>query len=227
MKQRRRALSLFLNKFVSDPSDSKPLHPLNLQHPHNHPLRRQLHCLQHNLNPTPERSRTKRMIPLRHFSALRLLHQVTPSVKHSLPQIQGRLHGLPRNKEDPHYLVVSPGGGWLVRAFKCGLFLLTCYVGTPAQIRGGEEVTLSSLDESKSRRKNTPGDQSMRRSIQDLVSSIDPNVKIEPEVEDVRTLTPHSNLFTDGASTAAFVDCGRVHRLRHEFRVPPCEASRW
>jgi hypothetical protein len=36
-----------------------------------------------------------------------------------------------------------------------------------------------------SRRKNTPGDQSMRRSIQDLVSSIDPGVKIEAEVEDV------------------------------------------
>lgn len=41
------------------------------------------------------------------------------------------------------------------------------------------------LDDSRTRRKNTPGDQSMRRSIQDLVSSIDPNVKIEPEVEDV------------------------------------------
>jgi len=35
------------------------------------------------------------------------------------------------------------------------------------------------------RRKNTAGDQSMRRSIQDLVSSIDPSVKIEPDVEDV------------------------------------------
>ena len=41
------------------------------------------------------------------------------------------------------------------------------------------------LDDGRTRRKNTPGDQSMRRSIQDLVSSIDPNVKIEPEVEDV------------------------------------------
>lgn len=30
----------------------------------------------------------------------------------------------------------------------------------------------------------------MRRSIQDLVSSIDPNVKIEPEVEDVRLRLP-------------------------------------
>lgn len=41
-------------------------------------------------------------------------------------------------------------------------------------------------DDSRTRRKNTPGEQSMRRSIQDLVSSIDPNVKIESEVEDVR-----------------------------------------
>jgi transcription initiation factor TFIID subunit 12 len=41
------------------------------------------------------------------------------------------------------------------------------------------------LDDNRSRRKNSPGDQSMRRTIQDLVSSVDPNVKIEPEVEDV------------------------------------------
>lgn len=27
----------------------------------------------------------------------------------------------------------------------------------------------------------------MRRTIQDLVASVDPNVKIEPDVEDVRT----------------------------------------
>lgn len=30
----------------------------------------------------------------------------------------------------------------------------------------------------------------MRRSIQDLVSSVDPNVRIEPEVEDVRLASP-------------------------------------
>lgn len=34
-------------------------------------------------------------------------------------------------------------------------------------------------------RKMTPADQSMRRTIQDLVSSIDPNVKVEADVEDV------------------------------------------
>ena len=50
--------------------------------------------------------------------------------------------------------------------------------------RGTEEML--NLDDSRApRRKNSAGDQSMRRSIQDLVSSIDPSVKIEPDVEDV------------------------------------------
>ena len=58
--------------------------------------------------------------------------------------------------------------------------------GTPAQIaRQPDDPTLLTVDEHRNRRKTTPGDQSMRRSIQDLVASIDPNVKIEPEVEDV------------------------------------------
>ena len=61
--------------------------------------------------------------------------------------------------------------------------------GTPAQVaRTPEDATLS-LDGNRSRRKNTPGDQSMRRTIQDLVASVDPNVKIEPEVEDVSIST--------------------------------------
>ena len=58
--------------------------------------------------------------------------------------------------------------------------------GTPAQIaRSPEDAGMLSFDDNRSRRKNTPGDQSMRRTIQDLVASVDPNVKIEPEVEDV------------------------------------------
>ena len=51
----------------------------------------------------------------------------------------------------------------------------------------GEETWAT--DESlSSRRKSTPGDASMRRSIRDLALSMDPNIKIEPEVEDVRRL---------------------------------------
>ena len=57
--------------------------------------------------------------------------------------------------------------------------------GAPPQVAKPEDSTVLTLDDNRTRRKNTPGDQSMRRSIQDLVSSIDPNVKIEPEVEDV------------------------------------------
>ena len=58
--------------------------------------------------------------------------------------------------------------------------------GAPPQVaKPQDDTTVLALDDNRSRRKSTPGDQSMRRSIQDLVSSIDPNVKIDPEVEDV------------------------------------------
>lgn len=58
--------------------------------------------------------------------------------------------------------------------------------GTPAQIaRSADDSTSYTFEDTRTRRKNTPGDQSMRRTIQDLVASIDPNVKIEPEVEDL------------------------------------------
>ncbi|KAL5524029.1 hypothetical protein ACEPAG_8202 [Sanghuangporus baumii] len=55
---------------------------------------------------------------------------------------------------------------------------------TPAQIARTDDNSVLSSDTSN-RRKNTPSDQSNRRSIQDLVFSIDPNVKIEPDVEDL------------------------------------------
>lgn len=62
--------------------------------------------------------------------------------------------------------------------------------GTPAQLtRSTDDSAPYTFEETRTRRKNSPGDQSMRRSIQDLVASIDPNVKIEPEVEDVCTPT--------------------------------------
>ncbi|KAF8482953.1 transcription initiation factor TFIID subunit A-domain-containing protein [Russula ochroleuca] len=56
--------------------------------------------------------------------------------------------------------------------------------GTPSALKNPSEDTWVT-DETSSRRKSTPGDASMRRSIQDLVISIDPNIKIEPEVEDL------------------------------------------
>jgi len=43
------------------------------------------------------------------------------------------------------------------------------------------------LNAAKQTRKSSAAEQAaMKRTIQDLVSSIDPNVKIEPEVEEVR-----------------------------------------
>lgn len=51
--------------------------------------------------------------------------------------------------------------------------------------KSSDDSNVMPLEDTRVRKKNSPGDQSMRRTIQDLVSSIDPNVKIEPEVEDV------------------------------------------
>ncbi|KIY52332.1 hypothetical protein FISHEDRAFT_35466, partial [Fistulina hepatica ATCC 64428] len=59
--------------------------------------------------------------------------------------------------------------------------------GTPAYIARGPGEDSLNLDDHRTRNK-TPGNisaDSMRRTVQDLVISIDPNVKIEPEVEDL------------------------------------------
>jgi transcription initiation factor TFIID subunit 12 len=65
--------------------------------------------------------------------------------------------------------------------------VLTCFAGTPPIVaRGQEDVTLLlSGDLRHGPKKNPAVEQSMRRTIQELVSSIDPNVKIASEVEDV------------------------------------------
>ncbi|KAJ7137703.1 transcription initiation factor TFIID subunit A-domain-containing protein [Mycena epipterygia] len=58
--------------------------------------------------------------------------------------------------------------------------------GTPAQIAREEPIPLSFTPDHRTQpRKTAPGDLSMRRTIHDLVASVDPNVKIEPEVEDL------------------------------------------
>ena len=103
-------------------------------------------------------------------------------------------------------------------------------IGTPSALKNPSEETWMT-DESSSRRKSTPGDASMRRSIQDLALSMDPNIKIEPEVEDVRHLlsrihAPPSRAHPLLAHIASFRYCRRVHRLGHQFWVPSCQASR-
>jgi len=57
--------------------------------------------------------------------------------------------------------------------------------------RGNEDLSMFAspdwLNAAKQTRKSSAAEQAaMKRTIQDLVSSIDPNVKIEPEVEEVR-----------------------------------------
>jgi transcription initiation factor TFIID subunit 12 len=70
------------------------------------------------------------------------------------------------------------------------MLIYVCISGTPAHIKPLENDELLVDDKAtRARRlKNSAADASMRRTIQDLVASVDPNVKIEPEVEDVSLL---------------------------------------
>ena len=68
----------------------------------------------------------------------------------------------------------------------------------------------------------------MRRSIQDLVASIDPNVKMDPEVEDARLNFKFLLCGrADARYTATIGYSGRVYRLGYEFWLSIGQASGW
>lgn len=106
--------------------------------------------------------------------------------------------------------------------------ILNNAIGTPAQVaRPPDDPSILTADDGRTRRKNTPGDQSMRRTIQDLVSSVDPNVKIEPEVEDVSPLLYllRDQIFILFQKAPSF-HRRRIHRFCDKFLMPTSEASK-
>ncbi|ESK95135.1 transcription initiation factor tfiid subunit 12 [Moniliophthora roreri MCA 2997] len=118
---------------------------------------------------------------------------VNPAFKSSAQDSAPTLASLTSSPSDQAYPIsatlgtTNPGAvQWpAARPTLSGGYTAGRLVGTPAQTARPDDATMLTLEDNRSRRKSTPGDQSMRRSIQELVASIDPNVKIEPEVEDL------------------------------------------
>jgi len=61
------------------------------------------------------------------------------------------------------------------------------FVGTPILTSKPEDTPGMLIMEDTTRKgiKNGPGEQSMRKTIADLVASVDPNVRLDDDVEDV------------------------------------------
>jgi transcription initiation factor TFIID subunit 12 len=72
------------------------------------------------------------------------------------------------------------------------MHMLNDLSGTPALTKPQTDEPYTA-DETITRRRSTQGDQSMRRTVQDLASSVDPNLKIDGEVEDVCCICLRSN----------------------------------
>ncbi|KAF7311412.1 Transcription initiation factor TFIID subunit 12 [Mycena kentingensis (nom. inval.)] len=84
----------------------------------------------------------------------------------------------------------TPAAGWPTsRPTLTGGHAMGRIAGTPSQYAREEPLPITFTADHRTAtqqpRKTTPGDMSMRRTIHDLVASVDPNVKIEPEVEDL------------------------------------------
>ena len=81
-------------------------------------------------------------------------------------------------------------------------------------------------DESPWRRKSTPGDATIRRSILDLALSMDPNIKIEPQAS--KTVVSFSILNPEPRGSVWVWDGGRRASFpedREGMRVVRCECG--